>query len=81
MATCPEDGYLCFPRDHHALARLLDNMTSDQERLRLCKQAALEAAQSQWNWEYESLGLLKNVETALYGNESSAVTPRLARQG
>lgn len=61
----PEAGFLYKPGDYQALADNLNKLISNPDKLRLCKQAALKAAQERWNWEIESRKFIENISRLL----------------
>jgi glycosyltransferase involved in cell wall biosynthesis len=65
MATCPAAGVLYSPGDWRALAAHLENWVRRPEELRACRDAALAAARTRWNWELERGRLLESVAAAL----------------
>lgn len=62
MAACGTAGCLYPPADYRALACHLETWVRLPHTLQACKQAALTAASSRWNWEHESQKLLEAVE-------------------
>ncbi len=85
LANCPASGAL-YPRGNwRALASVLEGWQRCPERLRACREAALAAARTRWNWERESGLLLDSVAGALAGPPEAArvrkptSAPRLGR--
>ena len=63
MSTCPQAGFLYPSGDYRCLAGHLNKLLSEPGLIRSCKQAALEAAEEQWNWESESLRIIDNIRS------------------
>lgn len=61
MRAGGEPGALYPFGDHHALAGVLRRFLDDPEALRRCREAALAAARTRWNWEQESRHLVARV--------------------
>ena len=61
MSGCPDAGFLYSPGDYQSLADKLNDLILDPEKLKACKQSALKAASTQWNWERESKKLIENI--------------------
>jgi len=62
MSTCPDVGFLYPPGDYQTLADHIKLWIENHERLKSCKQAALEAARKRWNWEIEGKALLDKIK-------------------
>jgi glycosyltransferase involved in cell wall biosynthesis len=67
VTTCAEAAALYPCGDWRELARALDRWQRCPERLRACRDAALSAARTRWNWERERGVLLESVARALAG--------------
>jgi glycosyltransferase involved in cell wall biosynthesis len=67
MDSCRSAGALYTPGDYLALAALLEQWVRRPDELAACKHAAVEASQSQWNWELESRRLVETVDELLSG--------------
>jgi glycosyltransferase involved in cell wall biosynthesis len=65
MATCPDAGFLYPVGDWRALAAHLERWLRHPDDLRACRDAALNAARTRWNWELESGKLLESAAAAL----------------
>jgi glycosyltransferase involved in cell wall biosynthesis len=65
LATCSDAGFLYPAGDWRALAGRLERWLRCPEELRVCREAALTAARTRWNWERESQKLLESVAGAL----------------
>lgn len=65
LDSCPNTGFLYRPGDFQALAVQLERWRNDPRVLQESKSAALAAARTTWNWERESLKLVRNVGVVL----------------
>jgi len=61
MSSCPDAGFTYAPGDYRSLANNISELLSYPEKLKACKDAALLAAQKEWNWEIESQKLIKHI--------------------
>jgi glycosyltransferase involved in cell wall biosynthesis len=62
MEKSPNIGVLYPPGDYQNLASQLNKLVTDSDYLNQCKQASLNAALNQWNWELEGQKIVRNLQ-------------------